>query len=204
MGTDEQGRSILFQHPVIQTICMFLGESLCFIPYLIKQLFTSPPSSNSRTRNIDAANSATRAPSAPVFRRTITAFAIPAACDMLATTLLNLGLYYTFASVFQMLRGTLVIFAGMLTILVLRRRLRIHNWLGIVFITAGAALVGASSIIYAKDQKKIQTSAPNPLLGNILVILAQLLNALQFIIEEKFLRSLYDIIIISRILLDVV
>lgn len=48
-----------------------------------------------------------------------------------------------------MLRGTLVLFAGMFTVLILRRQLYIHHWLGMVLITAGAALVGASSVIYA-------------------------------------------------------
>lgn len=47
-----------------------------------------------------------------------------------------------------MLRGTLVLFAGMFTISILRRQLYIHNWLGMVLITAGAALVGASSVLY--------------------------------------------------------
>ena len=47
-----------------------------------------------------------------------------------------------------MLRGTLVIFAGALTILLLKRSLYAHNWLGMVLICAGAALVGASSVIY--------------------------------------------------------
>lgn len=47
-----------------------------------------------------------------------------------------------------MLRGTLVLFAGMFTITILRRQLYIHNWLGMVLITAGAALVGASSVLY--------------------------------------------------------
>jgi uncharacterized membrane protein len=46
--------------------------------------------------------------------------------------------------VFQMLRGTLVVFAGALTIIILKRRLHIHHYFGIVLITAGAALVGAS------------------------------------------------------------
>ena len=57
---------------------------------------------------------------------------------------LQVGLFFTYASIFQMLRGTLVIFAGLLTIVVLKRRLHVHHWLGIVLITAGAALVGAS------------------------------------------------------------
>lgn len=49
-----------------------------------------------------------------------------------------------FASTFQMLRGTLVIFAGFLTVTLLKRRLHAQHWLGIVLITAGAAIVGAS------------------------------------------------------------
>lgn len=55
----------------------------------------------------------------------------------------------SYASVFQMLRGTLVIFAGLLTIVLLKRSLYIHHWMGMVLITAGAALVGASSVIYS-------------------------------------------------------
>ena len=37
-----------------------------------------------------------------------------------------------FASTFQMLRGTLVLFAGILTILLLNRRLHSHHWFGMV------------------------------------------------------------------------
>ena len=49
-----------------------------------------------------------------------------------------------YASVFQMLRGTLVVFAGALTLILLKRRLHVHHYFGITLITAGAALVGAS------------------------------------------------------------
>ncbi len=47
-----------------------------------------------------------------------------------------------------MMRGTLVLFAGLLTIVLLKRRLHSHHWLGMVLICAGAALVGVSSVIY--------------------------------------------------------
>ncbi len=48
-----------------------------------------------------------------------------------------------------MLRGTLVLWAGLLTIVVLHRRLHIHNWFGMVLIVAGAAIVGASRYIFS-------------------------------------------------------
>lgn len=46
-----------------------------------------------------------------------------------------------------MLRGTLVLWAGLLTIVVLHRRLHIHHWFGMVLIVAGAAVVGASRYV---------------------------------------------------------
>ena len=42
-------------------------------------------------------------------------FAIPAMCDVSGTTLLNVGIFFTYPSVYQMLRGTVVFFAGMFT-----------------------------------------------------------------------------------------
>lgn len=53
----------------------------------------------------------------------------------------------SYASTYQMLRGTLVLFAGFFTIIILRRALYIHHWLGMVLITGGAALVGAASVL---------------------------------------------------------
>ena len=91
-------------------------------------------------------------------------------------------------------------------------------------ITAGAALVGASSIMLddATDDHDADdnatkfanleglsfglqnherfgksSSAPDPLLGNTLVIAAQALNAMQFIVEEKFIRTLHPPILLA-------
>jgi hypothetical protein len=44
--------------------------------------------------------------------RAVFVLALPTLCDAASTTLMNVGLYYTSASVFQMLRGTVVFFAG--------------------------------------------------------------------------------------------
>lgn len=121
---------------------MFFGELLCLIPYLYLR---SRKRAARKARGIVSTSTAEEK-SARYWGRFF-AFAIPATCDAIATTLLNVGLYYTFASTYQMLRGTLVLFAGLFTIAILQRQLFIHHWLGMVLITAGAALVGASSLI---------------------------------------------------------
>lgn len=64
--------------------------------------------------------------------------------DMIHLARVKVPAVYRYASVFQMLRGTMVVFTGILTVLLLKRRLHGHHWLGIVLISAGAAIVGAS------------------------------------------------------------
>ncbi|KAF8058115.1 SLC35F6 [Scenedesmus sp. PABB004] len=144
VGTLPDGTPLTFKHPAVQSACMFFGEALCLIPYFILRW---------RRRKAKRRDPA-YVPMAREEKRSrrlarVLAFAVPTLCDATGTTLMNVGLIYTYASTYQMLRGTLVLFAGLFTVTLLRRRLYIHNWLGMVLITAGAALVGASSALYA-------------------------------------------------------
>jgi drug/metabolite transporter (DMT)-like permease len=220
---------------------MFLGESLCLIPYFylrwrrqkrkrLDPAYVPRPHHEKRSRRIQR----------------IMAFAVPTLADACGTTLMNVGLFFTYASIYQMLRGTLVLFAGMFTVIILRRQLHSHHWFGMVLITAGAAIVGASSVIYPPpgsshgnhlggvgapagmdshatqglaafarhllqhpqqqqqrlladasilasssgdllNKVKEGAAAAAPLFGDVLVVLAQMFTALQFIMEEKYL-----------------
>ncbi len=114
-------------------------------------------------------------------------FAIPAMCDLGGTTLMNVGLFYTDASVYQMLRGILIVFNAILAIIFLKQKLYPHHWLGILLIVGGTAMVGVSSFIYKKEDSA--HVARNPLLGNALVIAAQVLAAIMMIVEEKILTT---------------
>ncbi|KAL0490816.1 solute carrier family 35 member [Acrasis kona] len=112
-------------------------------------------------------------------------FLIPAACDLGGTTLMNLGLIFTYASVFQMLRGILVVFNAILAVIFLKQKLFWHHWGGILLITIGTGMVGLSSFL-----NKNNANAPkNPTLGNILVICAQFFAAVQCVVEEAILNK---------------
>jgi len=190
----------LFYHPALQSAAMFLGEALC----LGGAAFQTARAG--RRRGDDAA---ARAPSR-ASRTAILAFALPAACDAAATTALNMGLALTSASSFQMLRGTLVAWAGLFTQVLLRRRLRAHHWFGIFLIAAGAAVVGAATVVFegggggggggrggvaagglpspsSPPPPPSPASASNPALGIALIIASQAVTALQFILEEALL-----------------
>ncbi|GAX77652.1 hypothetical protein CEUSTIGMA_g5095.t1 [Chlamydomonas eustigma] len=144
VGYKPDGTPIRFKHFVIQSACMFFGESLCLVPYFILRWRKSMR----RKAGLEPPSTLPKRPRTFFLRRALV-FAIPALCDATGTTMLNIGLFYTNASTYQMLRGTLVLFAGGFTILLLRRKLFIHHWMGMILITAGAAIVGASSIIYS-------------------------------------------------------
>ena len=163
-----------FDHPFVQAIGMFAGESLCMLAFkLMSLLHSAPPQREDAQRY------------SPVI------FALPALCDSLGTSLMYLGLTMTYASVFQMLRGSVVIFTGILSTFVLKRRLKAFQWLGMALVCAGTLVVGSSSLISPPPQAGGSTPAvlkpSNPVLGNMIIVAAQIIVAIQMVIEERFL-----------------
>lgn len=76
----------------------------------------------------------------------------------------------TYASSFQMLRGSVIVFTGMLSIGFLNRKLGIREWIGIGFVIIGLAFVGASDILTLKNS---HISANSVITGDLLIIFAQ-------------------------------
>ena len=62
-----------------------------------------------------------------------------------------------------MLRGSVIIFTGLLSVGFLHRVLRPYHWLGMFTILIGLGVVGLSDILFNKDASK--HSAPYPLSG---------------------------------------
>ncbi|OLY79314.1 Solute carrier family 35 member F6, partial [Smittium mucronatum] len=78
---------------------------------------------------------------------------IPTACDIIGTTLMNVGLLFTTASVYQMLRGVVVIFVGLFSVKILGHKLTRDQWVSLAMIVFGALLVGTSSVINSNDDE---------------------------------------------------
>ncbi|KAK3839181.1 MAG: integral membrane protein-like protein [Linnemannia elongata] len=123
---------------------------------------------------------------------------LPTLCDMTASTLMNVGLIYCAASVYQMLRGALVIFTGLLSVMFLGRKLLAYEWFALFTIVAGIATVGLASIITPATKDLVGNADPDSdeaiqaakaILGIFLVLFAQIFTATQFVVEEKFLSG---------------
>eukprot|EP01147_Barroeca_monosierra_P010100 gene10100-2267_t len=102
-----------------------------------------------------------------------------------ATSTMYVGLTLTFASQFQMLRGSVIIFTGLLSRFWLKHKLKKFHWAGMVLVLAGLVFVGLAAFFSGSSGSQ----APNPILGDALIIAAQVIVAIQMVVEEKFLTQ---------------
>jgi multidrug transporter EmrE-like cation transporter len=70
--------------------------------------------------------------------------ALPSTCDIMGTTLVNVGLIMVPASIYQMVRGFLVVFVGLFSVVFLKRKLSLSQWGGLFLVVLGVSLVGTA------------------------------------------------------------
>lgn len=140
--------------------------------------------------------------------------ALPACCDITGTTLMNIGLLFVAASIYQMTRGALVLFVGLFSVIFLKRKLYLYQWSALFIVVLGVALVGLAGAIAKNPQAqpepstmvetgllalravaeevKIQVQTPEALwtvVGVLMIGAAQIFTATQFVLEEWILEQ---------------
>lgn len=144
----------------------------------------------------------------------IVLLALPACCDITGTTLMNIGLLFVAASIYQMTRGALVLFVGLFSVIFLRRKLYLYQWSALFIVVLGVAIVGLAGAIAPNSQAKpeprslIETSvlvlraatdhvrataksdeAVQTIVGVLMIAGAQIFTAAQFVLEEWILEQ---------------
>ncbi|KAG6092265.1 hypothetical protein E4U30_005662 [Claviceps sp. LM220 group G6] len=208
----------LFEQPVLQTAQMFVGEMGCWLIIALMAAYrrlTSRASPSepgyhavATTDVVDDEDSnlpkfGVDEPSVLRGYR-VMLLALPAICDICGTTLMNVGLLLVAASIFQMTRGALVLFVGVFSVVFLGRHLHLFQWLSLVGVVSGVALVGLAGAIWPDEKKAPQiggltstvSSAEAPLsdtaraiIGVLLIAGAQVFTATQFVLEEWMLEN---------------
>lgn len=157
-----------FKHPFVQAVGMFLGEFSCLAAFYLLKCRARRQSDSSVE------------PQQP-FNALL--FLPPALCDMTGTSIMYVALNMTSASSFQMLRGAVIIFTGLLSVAFLDRRLVPSQWLGILITIAGLVVVGLADLLSKHDS---QHKLSEVITGDLLIIMAQIIIAIQMVLEEKF------------------
>ncbi|XP_033991564.1 solute carrier family 35 member F6 [Trematomus bernacchii] len=158
-----------FAHPFVQAVGMFMGEFSCLAVFYIL-LCTDRRRPEPRMNPGQSFN--------PLL------FFAPAMCDMTATSIMYVALNMTSASSFQMLRGAVIIFTGLLSVTFLGRRLQKSQWLGILTTIVGLIIVGLADFFskHKDDTHKLS----DVITGDLLIIMAQVIVSVQMVLEEKF------------------
>jgi drug/metabolite transporter (DMT)-like permease len=139
--------------------------------------------------------------------------ALPACCDITGTTLMNVGLLFVAASIYQMTRGALVLFVGLFSVVFLRRKLYLYQWSALFIVVLGVGIVGLAGALSPKeatikpdsqpqqptiliiraafDQIRATSKTPAALqtiIGVLMIAAAQIFTATQFVLEEWILE----------------
>lgn len=214
-----------FEQPVIQTLQMFIGEMGCWLVlgiFQLQKMFADyrrrkggyePVSdsgeglrrSSTESRDEDG-NPVVKAlvpnhgPGTPKLSGTrILLLALPACCDIAGTTLMNVGLLFVVASIYQMTRGALVLFVGLFSVIFLKRKLHFYHWLALFIVVLGVAIVGLAGTLSKESAHPttigavISNAKASPavrtMIGVFLIAFAQVFTATQFVLEEYILEA---------------
>jgi len=186
-----------FDHPLVQTFLMMLGELLC-LPVLFALVLWRRRSraQNNSTTESSATEVSDDLRFPPLSQQAL--FLLPVLCDMFATTLVNSAYMVLPASVVQMSRGAVVLFTCLFTVLFLgeEKRRNIHlfpHWTGVGLVAAGIGLVALSQTSSAESAATKGTSSAllvhAHVMGIGLCVGAQAFQAAMLVIEERLIHG---------------
>lgn len=165
-----------FAKPWTQNLQMFTGESMMMALFLYS------------TRTVRARDlplqGMTPADPAVQTRPPFYIFILPALCDVLGTGIGGIGMLYISAAVWQMMRGSMIIFTSILSVVFLKRKLFLYNWVAVGISATGLILVGVSAIMDGGG-----AASGNVPLGLMFTIIAQMFAATQMVLEELFVKG---------------
>jgi drug/metabolite transporter (DMT)-like permease len=185
---NEEMDYLKFQHPFFQTWVMFWGKLSCLPVFYITRWFKIRKygSREKIPGYIDAKAKGLHMNASRFW------MIIPNMFDVIGSTLLFLALVFVSASVYQMLKGTLVLIITVYSIIFLKRRFFRHHYTAVAIVMAGVVIVGASPLIYPdNDNDDDPVSTSSTIFGMVLEIVGLLFIGGNWISQEKLFEIYY-------------
>jgi drug/metabolite transporter (DMT)-like permease len=213
-GTGITGETEAFSKPIFQTFGMFVGMMFGLVMHWIVLYFQIPfpgyehelmrqqqqqqqqqlprySGGNAAASEQDALLKPTGASTSTTTTKVATTpvwmyffLAVPSIFDLAATALCMMGLRYLDVSIYQLLRGSGIIFVALMKQHVLGDRLYVFQWIGVLWNVVSVVLVGATAVLNSQGEHTDVLPA-EALLGVALVMAGAFVQALQFVFEEK-------------------
>eukprot|EP00727_Mastigamoeba_balamuthi_P013133 m51a1_g8442 hypothetical protein (426) ;mRNA; r:375425-377099 len=183
------GHEHLYEHPWTQSLFMFIAEALCMVAFLITKFV---PTRGKAYGPLEGSSRPTRL--LDLFPPLL---AIPMCLDLMGTSICSIGLLYVSASVWQMLRGSMIVFSCILTTVFLKRKTPAWRWVAVSITVCGLALVGLSGVLSTahvaqmsgSSEEEVAESSWKTLVGIVLVLVAMLITGTQMVVEEVLVKN---------------
>ena len=186
-----------FSHGWFLNLVMFVGESMGIpVFYLFFNKKKSPKENNDDTKHIQGDQQETieeeveEEEKKPEINKFL--LAIPGFLDTCSTGLANIGLILLPASIYQMLKGSLIIMTFLMSKFIVKNKHTCDHYVAIPVSTTGVVLVGLSAYLNA-DEKSDDggnfSDTKTTLLGIVLMVIAMFILSIQFCFDEHFMRK---------------
>ncbi|KAL4454330.1 hypothetical protein ABPG74_012287 [Tetrahymena malaccensis] len=168
-----------FVHPFMQSLQMFIGETLCFLVFLAyKKKFADR---YEQGRQVAVAKGASD-------KINYLIFSFPTMCDFITSTISFFAINMMPLSINLMIKGGNIIVTAIFSIIFLKKILYNHHYLGLGLAIAGSVFMGVMSMLNTNNSDDDQTQM---LIGILLTVFSFFTFATQMVVEEKFFSQYY-------------
>ena len=175
-----------FEKPWWQTFIMFIGMLAALFVYYSYEYVHKKLKDKKQNLLKEEENSEDKTQKNTL--KTFFILAIPALCDLLSTGISNVALLWIQASVWNMLRGAMVVFSALFHALILKRKYFFHMWFGVGVVTVALGIVGAAAVCSTGVANE-DASQGKVVLAVFLTIGSQLIRAAQVVLEDYLLHD---------------
>uniref|UniRef100_A0A1B0GCX8 Uncharacterized protein n=1 Tax=Glossina morsitans morsitans TaxID=37546 RepID=A0A1B0GCX8_GLOMM len=177
------GKLRYFQHPVFLTMIMFAGELVCYMIYKCTYCILRLRGDGSEIVNFFTNGDQDFRPSKMIY---------PAFLHGIASVLLFTGLYLTYASSFQMIRSSCIIFAAFASGIQFNTTLTVRHWCAMLAIALAVLCIIINDLQRIRyDQNSLSHIDFNAVLsGELMIICAGAFEGRRMVYEEKYIKTI--------------
>lgn len=174
-----------FSAPWWQTFCMYLGQGSLFFAYFADQCLVQktflPSIGNVRGHfEFTPPNETASKPRSPFW-----VWIVPALFNMCVRASYNYAFLLTYASTVDLIRNCNVLITSFLSLVIIRRCLRVYEWIGVCVLTIGLTATSINAVLNPDPSAEHRM----PALGVALAFLGTSSTAIQFLLEERIFRK---------------
>ncbi len=183
-GRGLTGEMESFSTPLFQSFMMFMGMASVLIIHILTVQFKWSFPGYDHSKKIEIP-----------FKVYLLLLA-PTIFDLVATVLCMFGLKYVNVSIYQMLRGSSIIFVALMKQFFFGYNLATYKWIGIFYNVLSIVLVGVTAMLSADSDSSaaaVSDDTNNPVLGVVLILCGAFVQSLQYVYEERMMTTTKDL-----------